>query len=223
MPAGLKLINDYGTTQIDETYHNYLLRSKGSVTTTGPDASQGMNACSATIQVSGTHPQVFFEASGAYICPGGRTISGSVHTFTIYTDVPATLTYYVFDLNVPAVAGNFGLQVFTGLGTLAYSSANRPMGVVSILSLASGSYFDVSPNGRKLAAALSFSRNNLQTVGVVGSQPRIGFCHDSIRYLGSSVDAKRLVVKSFLGSFDMNYPFQTNYPPQIILIDVTNI
>ncbi|MCP1652731.1 hypothetical protein [Pseudomonas nitroreducens] len=220
MPAGLQIINDAGTVQIDDNYANFLLRGKGAVTTTGPNTAQAWYVAVGTIQVYGSNPQIFFEANDAFVCPVSRTISGSLHTFTIYTDVATTLNYYVFDNDIPAAPGNCGLQVFNGAGTLMYDSGNKPMRIIMVQPYGT---FATGKNSLKLVAALSFSRVNLGQVGVIGGRPNIGWSHDSIRLQNAAIDAKRLVARTFPGSVDSTYPTQTNYPPSVILLDVTNM
>ncbi|MNM35029.1 hypothetical protein D3C81_456950 [compost metagenome] len=226
MPAGLQIVNDYGTLQIDNDYQNYMLRTKGSVTTVAASGGTVTNY-SASIQVVGNNPQIFFDVNNGFISTGWRTVSGNVHTFAIFTTTVVTVSYYIFDNDIPA-AGNFGMQVFNAAGRLVFDSSNHCLRIAAVAHMPpniSGDPVTVPvslPAGRKYACALSFSRCSIVQVAY-SPFPILGRCYDFHRFLGGSLETKMWPIATFPGQPAQTYPPQTTYPPQAVIIDVTNM
>jgi hypothetical protein len=140
MVAGLQIVNDYGTVQIDENYVCPSLVASGTLTchTYSHDnwtKAGGSDETGATLTVTGTQPIVAL-AGDYYASIKSTTQSGSSWTFEIRTEPDAkdhAITYYVFD-TVLSDASGVGLIVRDAAGNITYSSNLKPMRMVDILS-----------------------------------------------------------------------------------------
>jgi hypothetical protein len=144
VPAGLTVINDFGTYQIDDTTYNLALVQQGSlavavgqVNTEGSFAALG----DYTFNIQGPleNPIIALRCSNAmgFGIMGFSAIAGGQYQVqvTMMSSDPAmmsgTLYWYVFDRGKAVTSGGAGLEVYDALGRLKFSSANPPMRIVS--------------------------------------------------------------------------------------------
>jgi hypothetical protein len=189
MPTGLLVINDSGNIQIDQTYRNYELRAKDTVTA---NIFLGGNIAAyfAQFSIAGlTAPILAFRGDGA----GGRcytqishSVSSGVWTFRILTGAPGgagsgDIDYWIYD--VPVSSGqNAGMQIFNSAAQLVFDSGRKYLRVVDSFAfdasqIGTGSQTKTYPAGRDYAfvtARLDFdilSGGEYQTYGLrpVGS------------------------------------------------------
>ncbi|CAN7337566.1 hypothetical protein LJR090_002564 [Bosea sp. LjRoot90] len=122
MPAGLRIINDTGTVQIDENWKNYGFRQKISVFLSTP----GLSFYS--LPVTGEAVLLAVKASTLMIEPLGSSLSGSTWTFDFryhgeFTGGGSeTVDFYVFDVPPAGGFSNVGMQVFNASGERVYHS-----------------------------------------------------------------------------------------------------
>jgi hypothetical protein len=163
VPAGLTVINDWGTYQIDDTTYNLSFISKGSafvgcdqVNSEGNFAAVSQFAFN--IQGPLENPVIALRMDndmgfGIYNFQWTQNVDLYTVEVNIMSDNPAvlsgTLTWYVFDRPKAIGSGNSGLEVYDANGKLKFSSANAPMRIVS----ANGGQM---PAGRTYAVACAF-------------------------------------------------------------------
>jgi len=144
MATGIRIINDAGTTLIDETYSNLCLHTKGSLT---------LNAVAGTIHnVAGTWGDtavVAVRSSGkvfATIQAGSITIIGAAS---------AVVTYYVFDVPT-APYSTYGLLIYNAAGDVVFDALKKYARVAAIQTGTTAAAWDGTvayPAGRTYAYA----------------------------------------------------------------------
>lgn len=225
MPTGLDIYNDYGTLQINEKYSNLLFMMKGTLTLSTL-SDQYTNAYKAVLFVAAIDPEIYINGTGAaYVAIGSKTQVSNGWNFTIYSDRPVTLTYYVFDTNgLPS--GNFGLQVFKEDRTLVYDSSCKVLQIIDLFSLGMPSSQKAFPTGKTYAARLTYSRQNL----VEGPEvdPQMMGAWTAITLDTFRVEANIVYTNTgdtLIGTFPQEWyrstPWAWGVPPQVIVADVT--
>lgn len=135
MPSGLVVYNDANTVQIDETYRNFTMIRKGTVTTYTPSNEALEIALNSRfdIVVTGTRPLVAIHTTGFYFLQQ-ITKSGSTHTFRyIHYGAPGTVvTYYVFDMASSTQTANFGLVIRNANNEVTFASESGPLRIVDV-------------------------------------------------------------------------------------------
>lgn len=139
MPAGITIINDGGTVQIDENWKNYGYRQRFAVSVTAYDTSPpnpaGFNGATYQIAVAGS-PQLLVGCKAADLLPVKQFsyYSGGTWYITwlfmkqlgVFGAVSESVWFYVFD----AMAGsysNVGIEVFDGSGARVFHSDSPVM------------------------------------------------------------------------------------------------
>lgn len=143
MDYGIRIVNDSGTVQIDDTYTALCLFQKGTATfVEQPLPSHASGSFStrehqATITIAGANNPVMAIRSDYYCNIISRKNNGD-GTWTFVVDgEPASsgqaFDWYVFDNQPPAAAG-WGLNARNAAGQVAFSSDARPMRFVDLFS-----------------------------------------------------------------------------------------
>jgi hypothetical protein len=141
MVAGLAIVNDYGTTQVDETWRNMGFRQKMPVNidvpTTSPPIPAGYGGQPYQLVVSGT-------ASLLIACKATVLLPVMLHSYydganwtfnwlfcNEFGGVHGneTVEFYVFDVLPSGGFSNVGLEVFNTLGQRVFHSDMEPMRV----------------------------------------------------------------------------------------------
>lgn len=138
MPAGLQVINEYGTIQIDQDYINLCLSAKGTMTTSNDGLVHPQPMEVATISVNGSNPLLALRGpTGKRLNVERVSVSGNIFTFRVKSQSSSSFTfsYWVFDKAEWAMSGNLGvgLQVFKGNGEVAFDSGSRPLRIVDVV------------------------------------------------------------------------------------------
>lgn len=135
MPAGLQVINRWGTIQIDDTWRNYGFRSKFSATITAymssPPNPPGWNGMPYEFTTPGT-PALLCACRASQLTPLKlySFYNGTNWTFRwafLAGEDPSgpaiteTVDFYIFDA-IDGVFSNVGLEVFTASGSRAFHS-----------------------------------------------------------------------------------------------------
>jgi len=143
MVAGLQIINDYGTTQIDQDWRNFGFRQKFSVGFTLSPALPGQTAAPQNYSLPLTGVACMVAAKSDVLCPVpyASNLSGSSWTFDFRIFPPPTPTpgvsysgtveFYVFDVPWAGGFSNVGLEVFDAIGQRVYHSDMDVMRVPS--------------------------------------------------------------------------------------------
>lgn len=182
MPAGLTILNDSNTVQIDENYKNLEVTSKSSFsTTTGPGSSNWGNYQHADVTYqarSANPPMVAVEAStGSFVFL--LASSGGSFTFRLVFPLatgPVSGAFWIFDEPPGQSNSTFGLQVFDEQERLTFDALARYARVVCRLSVPSQSSGDPDqqfpvPVGRKYIPVQSVCGTYAQSNPV--SQPGV--------------------------------------------------
>lgn len=138
MPAGITVYNsETSNVQVDSEYSNYLLKAAG-VSTPGSLWGDwpGM-APNTPIRIQGQNPIIAIRCSRPFRAFRKRVNSNTFDFFVYSGDNSYNVgsgdmnfQYYIFDTS-PSEQGSFGLQVFTGSGSLAFDSSFGYMRVLS--------------------------------------------------------------------------------------------
>lgn len=137
---GLIIRNQDNFIQIDSTYANLGLTSKG--TTTAPDYAGGLNGgyYQGYVTVTGINPIIALSSTD-YCKVRMMTQSGNSFTFYIWCKTQnQSFDYYVFDSpGIISLSGNYGLQVFNNGGSKVFDSRIPYMRVKDVRTMYYGS------------------------------------------------------------------------------------
>lgn len=182
MPAGLTILNDSNTVQIDENYKNLEVTKKSPFSTTA--AAGGSNwgnyqHADITYQARSVNPpMVAVEASsGSFVFL--LASSGGSYTFRVVFPLATgsvSGTFWIFDEPPGQSSSTFGLQVFNDQGKLTFDAIARYARIVGRLSVPSQSSGDPDqqfavPSGRKYIPVQSVCGTYAQSNPV--SQPGV--------------------------------------------------
>ena len=198
MSFGFQLIGDSSNYQVDDTYANYVMTSKGTGTlTTDNMYPQAIVSCSIT--VSGVAPMIAYSCSSRMVQLYVQN-SGSTWTFFMTSKTAtngSTFNYYIFDkADQDSVSGGYGIEVFNSSGVRTFHSSNK---VLRIAGIGGGTY----TSGRTYAAiqfVQGMSYNETDISGV-GSLYRI-----NLSYTGASISSN---VVSVAANIYVNYTTTT--------------
>lgn len=144
MTAGIRIVNEHSSVQIDENWKNYGFRQKFSATltayATSPPNPAGYNGAVYRVVVSGS-PQLLVACRAATLMPvkmhcfygGGTWTQNWLFLSPDLTTVTETVDFYVFD----AMAGtysNVGIEIFNAAGERVFHSDAPVMKVGSAAS-----------------------------------------------------------------------------------------
>lgn len=148
MATGIRINNDSGTTQIDETYFNLVLIDKFTATISTPVTTAYDYTVSGDIVAIAV--KVYPETFTVTTC----SVSGSTWTFRLsfynnpLTTGTCTFTVYAF-ARPPTPTETVGLKVLNASGAVIFHSQFKPLRVVATVGGTSGY---TGPSGRDLAA-----------------------------------------------------------------------
>lgn len=128
MPTGLKVIGSHGVAQIDETNKNFVVVASGSKSS-GDWGVAGVSNFVQIVVTNAVNPVIAFRCT-EQVALGYTSISGSTWTITLLTNIPAALSYWVFDESPATNPGNFGLEIYNAAGQRVYHSEQKPLRVV---------------------------------------------------------------------------------------------
>lgn len=168
MPAGIQILNTTGSVQVDETYSNFYLTAKGSVTIADITIASGASTRGAMVTVNGSSPLLAWRGAPATVQYVSRI--GNSWTYTLLSSAAngTAVHWYAFDSceNYAPSVGH-GLQVFRADGKLAFDSTAlflRPKQLIT-RSVLGGSY------GGMPGAAQTYSFPAGRTMSAVNLQP----------------------------------------------------
>lgn len=149
--AGLQIINDGGSFQIDQTYRNLCLREKGTIATTAT-LSSGSSYVSFN-RTGLTSPIIAVGGSATASVQTYWDAANSRHGFLISVNgaIGTSVTFYIFD--VPKDLGaTYGFQVRDASGVLLFDATQPPLRVrgfypnqsASVSSLAAGRTYAIA-------------------------------------------------------------------------------
>jgi hypothetical protein len=208
--AGLQIINDGGSFQIDQTYRNLCLRQKGTAVTSSTLSS---GSSYASFNVTGlTSPIIAIGGSATASVQTYWDAPNSRHGFLISANgaVGTSVPYYIFD--VPTELGaTYGFQVRDASGVLLFDATQPPLRV-------RGFYRNQSANVSSLASGRTYAIAHV----------KLGF---------RAVTLEALFTRMYgtvptTNGFNMNYINYNSIPaspsqtavrqPDLMAIDVTN-
>lgn len=139
MTAGIQVIGDHGSTQIDENYFNIVLIASGvSTTQTGQTISTNEfgTTIASFITVTGVAPVICMDTRGANLTVWCIQTSGNQFTFTIISaSQPATFSYYIYDVMPNIQASNQGLTVWNSNGKVTFNSDYEPLRIINMAQI----------------------------------------------------------------------------------------
>lgn len=160
MPAGLQILNSFGTFQIDENWKNFGFRQYVDVgfSITLPNLTPYLKY---SLVVPGQMAMVAIRASVFYPVLLSSSFDGTNYTFNweLYPPVASgthaeTIRFYVFDVPPSGGFSNVGLEVFNASGERVFHSDVSVMKIAGVLSGADG--FTGTP-GRAYAPMIAVS------------------------------------------------------------------
>lgn len=210
MDAGIQILNDGGSFQIDQTYRNLCLRQKGTAVTSANLVS-GYSYTS--FNVTGlTSPIIAVGGPALAVAQTYWDAANSRHGFLISAAgaIGTSIPYYIFD--VPTETGaTFGFQVRDASGALVFDAMQPPLRV-------RGFYTHQSASVSNLVAGRSYAV----------AHPVLGFRAVTVETLFARLYATAVTTNGFSLGF-VNYstipasPVQTIVRlPTLLAIDVTD-
>lgn len=163
MATGIKILNDSGTIQIDESYRNACLVSKIPVL-----VSHNFGIAYSDVTVAGARVLMLMESANYSPFLFNTSFDGTSWTYRwgFYylggaAPVGDTAYAWVFDyLNSPP-ADDFGLKVYDAAGAMVFHSSSKPLKIVSVQGHPTG-YTGVS--GRKYLPLIMLNSYFTQTI-----------------------------------------------------------
>lgn len=131
MAAGLKVFNTSNTIQITDEYKNYRFLSKRTVTM--PTKIRNLSRQETSIADPNNNILAALVLTPTSNCNCIRRHSNGTTTFRIYSDAPSVEVYFFTFDDEPIPRENFGLEVFTEQGEIAFSSSMKPLIVSSFI------------------------------------------------------------------------------------------
>lgn len=144
MSAGILVVGEHGSTQIDENNFNFSCVAKGTVNMPAATvSSNGLWAmASVTLTLNGTFPLLFINPKNTAAAVARVTSSGTTHTFTIrggLNDVGQptadSFSWFLFDWPPAPGLHGAGFQVFNGNGQCTFDSDYPPMRIAGVLQV----------------------------------------------------------------------------------------
>jgi hypothetical protein len=224
MPVGLQVTNNSNTVQLDEYSMTIAMVAKGLLLMTQVNTNgTGVVLYEGIISVPGVDPQVFIVPTGGLVSLYEITTSGGAFTFRFLSNAPASVPYYIFDKGKPPTTANYGLQVFTGEGVLAFDSGSKFLRVRDIFyapASSTGSW-GIPQDGRNYAVAMSYSRTGISRVSG-GANPLYGVRLEAIVISGVALSTGYFIQSVFPANNTFVYQPEMAGPPQVLLVDVTH-
>lgn len=217
MPAGFSSLNDFGTLQIDQDYFNYLLVNRG-------QSAVG----SAGVTVSTTNslaPVLCIRPTGNKVVIDRMSfVKGGTTQWTLRSDGPATVDWFVFDAGRPALDVGPGISVYDASGRLAYNSNASEMRIKSIVTTPAdpettsmrGDVIQAVPAG--VAACIASAKARFQYAGVPVPLPLFV---EGVQFEGSNIRVG--YVQTGNGPILDDTYLLNDGVTQIILIDITGL
>lgn len=221
MVAGLQVISDSNTLQIDENYSNLRVVHQGTLNVIVRNTVLNDPNPGASLTVIGDFPMLFFGAntSDTAFMVASRTRSGNRWTFTVYaasqtlTDGSvASVPYYIFDSMPVTSPGTFGLQVYNDNGTLVFDSSNKYLRISGVFQ---PTPFNIST---PLPSPTSFAMVDAPWVYL----RRISYSSSVLTGFGVNVSGSSATIHAVpIGNdTDLIAPFPTSRPlPRIVFAD----
>lgn len=214
MPAGLQIVNNFGTVLIDETYKNLALRQKILTATAG--ALERV-----TIPMSGMNEPMVALASERYV--GVKSMRSDLASFLVQGRINGDVTAYIFDL--PQSSGpNQGLRVYNAAGELTFDSNNKYARVVDVYGGPATSDWQplrTYPSGRNYAVVQLKMAYRKEVVNNGGGNYDITWTMSAARVIGNTVQGNMIPYKTDNVSAGSAPPSFTDLSAQFAVIDVT--
>lgn len=150
MSAGIQVIGDHGSVQIDQNYYNMVLITNGYATTsyqnfvTPDDTGYAPKGYLASITYTGTSPVICVDSRGTPISQFTTIQNGNTYTFYFATfdgngnPAAATFAYYIYDIVPNIQATNQGLTIWNQNGHVTFNSDYEPMRIINFGTVPSG-------------------------------------------------------------------------------------
>ena len=222
--AGLQVNNDSNQVLIDENNKNYQLKTSGSGTCSTSQTSGGKTRYYTSITITSVTAPLFAignTSGSAAVSLYFIGVSGSDWTFTVMSATNgATFDYWVFDVATSSPE-NFGLEVYTAAGALAFHSGLKPLRIVDILTEADGG--DTYTSGRSYAVIQNQSGWRWTKIDFLTGTQYTAFLSAFSVTSGNVVSVGAMLYENFLMAgvhVDDSY---TGEDTQFIVVDVTNL
>lgn len=223
MPAGIEVINDNGSIQIDQNYSNYLLKAKG-IATTSAIAPQ---IHIADISVSNSEAPILCVRPTAGLTAVNLITQhnpGGVTTFRLVTHSVASVEWFIFDAGRAVADISPGLSVYLPDGSLAYNSNAAALKVESVIlspPIASGEswtnsrYYDLGSTNPAICVS-----NPKVYMQPTGEQQLFLLTHDGFRVSGRTLEIRPIVIQSIPSSNPVPGPVH-NSMTTVLVVDVS--
>ena len=227
---GFRVTGESGQLQVYSEGRNIALIKKGTVSVPAGSIASANQQTVVSLGNYGVEAMLFIRPStlgAAMVAELKREASGNlIGVFAAETAMQGT--WYLFaPAPKVAAAGTYGMQVYKEDGTVAYSTASKPLKVVSMFKIPDGIDFDGLlsshvvnlPSGKTYAGCLSVPRGYIDREGPPdGGGPYSYFHKDAIYVTGSSVGTKDAMCETISGTAGIEL---MAYGGLLVIADVT--
>lgn len=223
MPAGLQVMNNSNIVQIDSTYANYVLWSKGTATaSTVPGwAVSGMY----TVSISSNRKNsiIAIRCASNFVVLNSLDAAGNV-VHQVLVEGAVSFDYFIFTADPPGAA-TFGMEVYNESGVRVYQATEKYLKMLGFYTtaVAAGTSGTIStPN--KTPAYICASYCALFEGSTVPNPNGAPISHGVLRSLMGATYAGGASYKSrTISEFDANRGTSNNAYASFILVDVDNL
>ncbi|OAI62799.1 hypothetical protein RSP795_10185 [Ralstonia solanacearum] len=132
MTAGITVVNDWGTVQVDENWATMSLRHKLSVAVLTLTVNSGRQGYDGSVTFAASSPMLFWKASVPTAIRNMVSNGDGTWTLTLRANAQASVVLYVFD--TPEWASqNYGIEVFNASGVKVFGDQLRPLKIAAIV------------------------------------------------------------------------------------------
>lgn len=132
MTAGIQILNDWGTVQVDDEWAGMTMRHKVQcVIRTPADAA---HAFKGAITIQAKTPIVFWKTDAPIFVLSSQNNGDGTWTFTFQATEPTVSLIYVFD-TPEWVAQNCGLEVFNTQGVKVFGDQAAPLKLAAVVPI----------------------------------------------------------------------------------------
>jgi len=132
MTAGIQILNDWGTVQIDDQWAGMTMRHKVQCGIRTP--ADAAHAFKGAITIPAKAPIVFWKTDAPISVLSSQNNGDGTWTFTFQATEPTVSMIYVFD-TPEWVAQNCGLEVFNAQGVKVFGDQAAPLKLVALVPI----------------------------------------------------------------------------------------
>lgn len=137
MAAGVQILNDWGTVQVDADWAAMSLRHKQQVSIATP--AQGARAFDGVMTFPARAPMIFWKSGVPIFVLASVENGNGTWTFVFRSTDPTTATVYAFD-TPEWTTQTYGLEIFNAQGAKVFGDHLSPLKLAAVVPLAGVPY-----------------------------------------------------------------------------------